>query len=134
MKLLVLGGTGGTGRHLVQQALDANHEVTVLVRDRARISTQHPRLQIVIGDASDTSAIAEAAKGKDAVLSALGLPQRNFYTVLFCISRMWGVIAQAVRARGEGKPIMRPISLTTAMVEEAATGGPAALDPYFMDE
>ena len=72
MKLLVLGGTGGTGRHLVQQALDANHEVTVLVRDRARISTQHPRLQIVIGDASDTSAIAEAAKGKDAVLSALG--------------------------------------------------------------
>ena len=62
MKLLVLGGTGGTGRHLVQQALDANHEVTVLVRDRARISTQHPRLQIVIGDASDTSAIAEAAK------------------------------------------------------------------------
>lgn len=72
--------------------------------------------------------------GSGAVLRALGLPQRNFYTVLFCISRMWGVIAQAVRARGEGKPIMRPISLTTAMVEEAAQGGPEALDPYFSDE
>lgn len=72
--------------------------------------------------------------GSGAVLSALGLPQRHFYTVLFCISRMWGVIAQAVRARGEGKPIMRPISLTTTMVEEAATGGPEALDPYFTDD
>lgn len=72
--------------------------------------------------------------GSGAVLSALGLPQRNFYTVLFCISRMWGVIAQAVRARGEGRPIMRPISLTTAMVEEAAQGGPEALDPYFQNE
>jgi hypothetical protein len=29
---------------------------------------------------------------------------------------------------------MRPISLTTAMVEEAATGGPEALDPYFTDD
>ncbi len=69
--------------------------------------------------------------GSGAVLSALGLKERNFYTVLFSISRMWGVIAQAVRARAEGRPIMRPISLTISMVEEAAKGGPAVLDPYF---
>ncbi len=72
--------------------------------------------------------------GSGAVLSALGLAERTFYTVLFCISRMWGVIAQAVRARAEGRPIMRPISLTTDMIEEAAKGGPEALDAYFSAE
>ena len=72
MKLLLLGGTGGTGRHLLQQALDADHDVTVLARDRARIAIQHPRLQAAIGDASDAAAVTEAAKGKDAVISALG--------------------------------------------------------------
>ena len=72
--------------------------------------------------------------GSGAVLSALGLKERTFYTVLFCISRMWGIIAQAVRARAERRPIMRPISLTTAMVEAAAKGGPEALDTYFLAE
>jgi len=33
MKLLVLGATGGTGRHLVSQALAAGHEVTAYVRN-----------------------------------------------------------------------------------------------------
>ena len=72
--------------------------------------------------------------GSGAVLSVLGLPQTSFYTVLFSISRMWGIIAQSVCARAEGRPIMRPISLTTRMIEEAATAGPEALDPYFSDE
>ncbi len=72
--------------------------------------------------------------GSGAVLSVLGLPEKRFYTVLFSISRMWGVIAQAVSARAEGRPIMRPISLTTSMIEEAATAGPEALDPYFSDD
>ncbi len=35
MKLLVLGGTRFLGRHLVQQALDAGHEVTLLHRGRS---------------------------------------------------------------------------------------------------
>ncbi|MCZ6873987.1 MAG: hypothetical protein O7G88_10735 [bacterium] len=72
--------------------------------------------------------------GSGAVLSALGFKERSFYTVLFCISRMWGITAQAVRARAEGRPIIRPISLTTAMVEEAAQKGPGALDVYFSAE
>ena len=72
--------------------------------------------------------------GSGAVLNALGFKERTFYTVLFSISRMWGVIAQAVRARAEGRPIIRPISLTTAMVEEAAQAGPKALDTYFSAE
>lgn len=69
--------------------------------------------------------------GSGAVLYGLGLTQRTFFTVLFSISRMWGVVAQAVRARGELRPIMRPLSYTLDMVETAAVEGPQALRPYF---
>jgi citrate synthase len=69
--------------------------------------------------------------GSGAVLYGLGLTQRTFFTVLFCISRMWGVIIQAVRARAELRPIIRPLSYTLAMVEAAAEQGPQVLRPYF---
>jgi putative NADH-flavin reductase len=72
MKLLVLGGTGGTGKHLVQQALDAGHEVTMLARDPAKVATQHARLRVVHGDVSDVTALTSSARGQDAVISALG--------------------------------------------------------------
>jgi citrate synthase len=69
--------------------------------------------------------------GSGAVLYGLGLTQRTFFTVLFSISRMWGVVAQAVRARAELRPIVRPLSYTLDMVETAAVEGPQALRPYF---
>jgi citrate synthase len=69
--------------------------------------------------------------GSGAVLYGLGMTQRTFFTVLFCISRMWGVLAQAVRARGELRPIIRPLSYTLDMVEAAALHGPEVLRPYF---
>jgi citrate synthase len=68
--------------------------------------------------------------GSGAVLYGLGLTQRTFFTVLFSISRMWGVVAQAVRARAELRPIIRPLSYTLDMVVEAAEKGPEALRPY----
>lgn len=69
--------------------------------------------------------------GSGAVLYGLGVTQRTFFTVLFCISRMWGVIAQSVRARAELRPIIRPLSYTLRMVETAAVQGPETLRPYF---
>lgn len=42
----------------------------------------------------------------------------GFYTVLFGLSRLLGVTAQAVWARALGQPIERPKSLTTSMLED----------------
>lgn len=47
-----------------------------------------------------------------------GLTQFNFYTVMFGVSRILGLCAHAVWARALGKPIERPKSLTTAMLED----------------
>jgi citrate synthase len=48
-----------------------------------------------------------------------GVREFDIYTVLFGVSRIMGVSANAVWARALGQPIERPKSLTTAMLEEA---------------
>lgn len=72
MKLSVLGGTGGTGKHVVSQALADGHELTVLARDRAKVGPDQPRLRVVVGDLENGAALAEAMRGQDAVISAIG--------------------------------------------------------------
>jgi len=47
----------------------------------------------------------------------------GFYTVLFGVSRVLGVSANAVWARALGQPIERPKSLTTKMLEDIAAQG-----------
>ncbi|MUL64455.1 epimerase [Mycobacterium sp. CBMA 234] len=71
MKFLVLGATGRTGVHFVKRALDQGHQITALVR-RADVAVD-PRAQIVSGDVTDAAVIAAAARGHDAVVSALGV-------------------------------------------------------------
>ena len=49
-----------------------------------------------------------------------GVKEFDFYTVMFGVSRIMGVSANAVWARALGQPIERPKSLTTPMLEKAA--------------
>jgi citrate synthase len=49
-----------------------------------------------------------------------GVREFDFYTVLFGVSRLLGVTANAVWARALGQPIERPKSLTIKMLEEIA--------------
>jgi putative NADH-flavin reductase len=73
-RLLVLGATGGTGRLLVDQALEQGHTVTVLVRDPTRLGVTSDRLRVITGDvARDDNALADAMRDQDAVISALGV-------------------------------------------------------------
>ncbi|MDQ2825152.1 MAG: SDR family oxidoreductase [Verrucomicrobiota bacterium] len=77
-KILIIGATGGTGRQLVQQALDLGHQVTALVRNPAKLETQHPNLRVIKGNVLDYAAVKSAMQGQNAVLSALG-HKRWFY-------------------------------------------------------
>lgn len=73
MKLAIIGATGRTGRHALAAALERDHDVTVLVRDPAKLpNATHGRLRIVIGDSTDHEAIADLLEGADTVVSALG--------------------------------------------------------------
>ena len=72
MRITVFGATGGTGNQVVQQALEAGHEVTAFVRDASRLTIQNEHLSIVTGDAFDADRVAQAVHGQDAVVCALG--------------------------------------------------------------
>lgn len=72
MNLLVLGGTGPTGRLVVGLALEAGDRVTVLVRDPARLGDLARRVTVRTGDATSRRDVSAATAGQDAVISALG--------------------------------------------------------------
>ena len=72
MRLTVLGATGGTGIHVVRQALERGHQVTAVVRDPARLPVAHESLEVVRADITSASDLAPVIGGRDAVLSALG--------------------------------------------------------------
>lgn len=72
MRLLIVGASGGTGRHLVQQALAAGHAVTAFVRDPARLPVSHVSLRIAAGDVMRPDTLRPAVAGHDAVLCTLG--------------------------------------------------------------
>ena len=78
MRVLVIGATGGTGRQLVQQALEQGHQVTAFVRNPAKLAIDHANLRIVKGDVLDYASVEAAMRGQSAVLSALG-HKRFFY-------------------------------------------------------
>jgi putative NADH-flavin reductase len=77
MKVVVFGSTGGTGRQLVEQALEEGHQVTALARHPEKFPMQHEHLRIVQGDVLDSDCVVAAVSGQDAVMSALGTKQRG---------------------------------------------------------
>ena len=49
-KLLVFGATGGTGKEVVNQALKAGYEVTVIVRNKELYNKDNAFVKVVQGD------------------------------------------------------------------------------------
>jgi putative NADH-flavin reductase len=72
MKLLIIGGTGGTGRELIKQALDSGHQLTALIRNPNKLRIVHPNLKVIQGNVLDIDKVQEVVEGQEAVLSALG--------------------------------------------------------------
>ena len=80
MKLLVLGGTGVTGRLVVDQALAAGHHVRALVRSPEKLTVVSPALEVITGQATDPVQVGNAMAGVDAVISALGAAKGSVIT------------------------------------------------------
>lgn len=72
MKIVVFGASGGTGKQVVQQALEAGHQVRAFTRDPEKLGIRHPNLEICRGDVTDAGAVDQAIAGQDAVISVLG--------------------------------------------------------------
>ena len=76
MKIIIFGASGGTGRHIVEQALAADHQVTAFVRTPAKLDLQHENLTVIQGDVGNPAQVEASIAGHEAVISALG-PTKN---------------------------------------------------------
>lgn len=72
MKITIFGSNGQIGKKLVEQALEAGHEVTAFTRRTGALELEHAALNIVIGSLTDREKLKEVIIGRDVVFSALG--------------------------------------------------------------
>jgi putative NADH-flavin reductase len=82
MKVLILGGAGSIGRHVLEQGLLQVHEFTVLLRDPAKLKQYEGRVRLLQGNALDPQAVYRAVGGQEGVVYSLGV-RRPGRTTLF---------------------------------------------------
>jgi uncharacterized protein YbjT (DUF2867 family) len=117
MHLLVLGGTGATGRVLVDQTLAAGHSIRALVRSPDKLTGVDSRLEVVVGEATSQEDVKSALSDVDAVLSTLG---SNTGTVLTDATR--AIVAGATANR-----VKRVVMLSSFAVLHDRLSVPAKL-------
>jgi len=79
MKLTIFAATGGIGRQLLEQAVEAGHDVTAVVRTPQKLPGELSRqVRVIAADlaAPNLAVLQTAVEGADAVLSGLG-PRSN---------------------------------------------------------
>ncbi len=98
MKIALIGATGFVGAAVLAELLQRGHQVTALVRDRAKVPSR-PSLSTVVADALDTEAVTAAVRGHDAVVSAFnpGWNEPGLYDMFL---RGSAAIERAVEASG----------------------------------
>lgn len=109
MRLLILGATGGTGAALLDRAVAAGHDVTVIARTPAnvRAATDGP-MTIVEGDVLEPGPWQHVAAEHDTLLSCLGSTDRRHPTTVYSRGTL-----NALAAMGAG-PERRLVCLSSA--------------------
>jgi putative NADH-flavin reductase len=70
--ITVFGATGAIGRLVVEKLLAEGLDVIAYVRTPSKLTAEHPRLTLMVGELSNAGKVADAVKDSDAGISALG--------------------------------------------------------------
>ncbi len=89
MKMLVTGGTGFTGRFLIQRLCESGNHVRALVRDKSkgRALFKGLNIELVEGDITDYESVDNAVKGTEkvfhlaAIYRTAGMPDKVYWDV-----------------------------------------------------
>ncbi len=77
MKVLIFGATGGIGKHTVTHAKRKGYDVTVFVRNAAKVKTEG--ITVIEGRIDDYDEVRKALRGMDAVIWCVGIPMTRTY-------------------------------------------------------
>ena len=75
MKIVVLGATGNSGKAIIKEALARSHHVTLYARSPSKLDVSlksHPNVIVLQGRMDDETALRQAFRGHDAVVSVIG--------------------------------------------------------------
>lgn len=76
-KILILGGSGRTGKSLIEAALEKEYEVTALVRSPEKVNIAHNNLKLIKGSPYNLADVKNAVTGNEAILVALNNPRKG---------------------------------------------------------
>ena len=71
MNIIVLGGNGFIGSHIVDELMLRGHSVSVLCRSREKVTRYIADVKYYYGDFLDSVVVNEAIQGKDAVIHSI---------------------------------------------------------------
>jgi len=75
IKIAIIGGTGKSGKYLVQQLLKKGFTLTLLLRNPENFDVQNPLLEIVKGDIRNYDSVLLLLQDCDMIVSTLGQPK-----------------------------------------------------------
>ncbi|MFH6603982.1 NAD(P)-dependent oxidoreductase [Maribacter algicola] len=71
-KIAVVGGTGKSGRYLVQELLKRKFRFKILIRNPDNFKIESPLVEAIVGDVSNLETVRSLIQGCDAAISCLG--------------------------------------------------------------
>ncbi|NQX43140.1 Putative NADH-flavin reductase [Pedobacter steynii] len=74
-KILVFGGSGGTGKHFIEQALSAGYAITAVIRNPDAFTVAHQNLTVIKGDVLIPKTYEKELEECETVVSCLGIPK-----------------------------------------------------------
>lgn len=121
MRAFVTGATGFVGSHLVEALLSEGHEVTCLVRSRAKAERLFPQaaIRVVVGDLSERSALEAGCREAEVVFHVAGLIAARRPSEFYAINR--DATRQVVEVAERAAPRLERL----VYVSSLAAAGPA---------
>ncbi len=119
-RILILGGTGHTGKLMVREAIENGYEVHAIARQAKKLPLQHPRLIVFKGTPTNQQLLAEALEGCVTVLSALNISRKYLFpwSPLITPKKFMSQTMQMVAKTGSGKSLNRIIFISAWGVHE----------------
>lgn len=68
--VVLIGATGFVGNAILNELVLRGHKVTAIVRSIDKVKVENELIEYVVADATNPAALADVAKGKDAIISA----------------------------------------------------------------
>ena len=119
MKVLVTGGTGFVGTHVVNALLREGHAVAVLARRTESARNRYNRpVEVAAGDVLDSASLARACAGREAVVHLVGIIWEKGEQTF---DRMHREAVENVLAAARGAGVHRFLSMSAMGSSEDST-------------